>query len=221
VLGAARRNLTHAGYPVTDSPGAHGPFLAWRSRTVHTPRASPFQPDPVAELASWPDMLLAASRSPTAKFPKPRAQGRHEQLQNGLSTSRGHRSARATAATSELQPTMRPFAAFFDRLQKVRHHTGEHGVRSPAPRRTTSSPGQRRPGEPATPVWNATESRSPACHYANVRSGSCRQTSRSALDDDSNNTAFDGEPSGPSIYVHGQPAADDPASGSSNATPRR
>ena len=79
------------------------------------------------------------------------------------------------------------------------------------PRRTTSSPGPTSAG-PASPTPAGCDGVTVPCHYAAGQIGELQANIKGLLSTTaSSSTAFDIEPQGASIYVHGQPAADDPA----------
>jgi len=166
---------------------------------------------------TWLTCRRAASRSPTATFPTSRAQGRQSNARRPGDPARARRSARATAAyVSNAKALERMFAAFSNRLQKGRHHTGEHASSSSATRRTPVA-GANVAGRGQPSRRDATEVRSmPLCQT--VRSGDAGKRSRDCTRRPRATTQrFDVEPKGARIdYTVNRPRTR-PALRSSNA----
>ena len=213
----ARRTLTHNGYQVTDATGNlvdlngnDDPGAVQRTRRASRASARPRR----SRWPTSPTCRRAASRSPTATSPtctsaRPTRRAAAPRRTGDRPASR---SARATAATSRnAQAYDAAFADVLPAARRGRHHPGEHAVRDQRRGERPVRRRERRPGDRSRPRPAATAStvavqlrRGPDRRAAGQHQGPARRRTPSA------STQFDIEPQGASIYVHGQPAANDP-----------
>ncbi len=214
VLGAGTPNLTHAGYPVTDSTGTLTDLsgVAITNQFSHTAGFPGFSPTASQTLAYLADMQESGI---------PVTYGYISDIHERKAGTSNCTTASATGSGKPIGPGDScyvtnakaydaAFAAFFDRLQK-------DGI-TPANTEFLISAEENdqfagaNVGRASQPTPAGCDGVTVACQYAIGQVGELQANIKGLLSTTaSKNTAFDIEPQGASIYVHGQPAADDPA----------
>jgi hypothetical protein len=212
VLGAGTPNLTHAGYPVTDANGVLTDLsgVPITNSFSHTPGFPGFSPTASQTLAYLADMQENGV---------PVTYGYISDIHERKAGTSNCTTASATASGRPIGPGDScyvtnakayddAFAAFFDRLQK-------DGI-TPANTLFMISAEENdqlagaNVGRASVPTPAGCDGVTVACHYAVGQIGELAANVKGLLSTTaSKNTAFDIEPQGASIYVHGQPAADD------------
>ena len=213
VLGAGTPNLTHAGYPVTDSTGvltdlSGVPITNQFSHTAGFPGFSPTASQTLAYLADMQESGIPVTygyisdiherKAGTSNCTTASATGSGKPIGPGDSCYVSNAKAYDAA-----------FAAFFDRLQKdgITPANTEFVISAEENDQLAGA----NVGRASQPTPAGCDGVTVACHYANGQIGELQANVKGLLSTTaSNNTAFDIEPQGASIYVHGQPAADDP-----------
>jgi hypothetical protein len=213
VLGAGTPNVTHAGYPVTDGSG----FLTDINGTTitnsfsHTPGFPGFSPTAAQSLAYLADMQESGI---------PVTYGYISDLHERKAGTSGCTTATATSSGKPIGPGDScyvgnaqaydaAFAKFFDRLQ-------QDGI-TPANTLFLISAEENdqlagaNVGRATQPTPAGCDGVTTPCHYAIGQIGELQANVKGLLSTTpSSGTSFDIEPQGASIYVHGQPAANDP-----------
>jgi hypothetical protein len=212
-LGAGTPSLSRNGYPVTDAAGNltdidGNPIINGFSGTPGFPGFSPTATQSLAYLA---DMQEAGI---------PVTYGYISDLHERKSGTSGCTTATATASGRPIGPGDscyvtnaknydEAFAKFFDRLSK-------DGI-TPANTEFVISAEENdqfagaNVGRATVPTPAGCDGITIACHYAAVQIGELQANIKGLLSTTASSaTAFEIEPQGASIYVHGQPAANDP-----------
>ena len=214
VLGAGTPNLTHAGYPVTDGTGALTDLsgVAITNQFSHTPGFPGFSPTASQTLAYLADMQESGI---------PITYGYISDIHERKAGTSNCTTATATASgrpvgpgdscyVSNAKAYDAAFAAFFDRLQKD-GITPANTVFLISAEENDQFAGAN-VGRASQPTPAGCDGITVACQYAAGQVGELQANVNGLLSTTaSKSTAFDIEPQGASIYVHGQPAADDPA----------
>src|SRR5215475_4526040 len=213
VLGAGTPNKTHAGYPVTDANGvltdlSGTPITNSFSHTAGFPGFSPTASQTLAYLADMQESGIPVTygyisdiherKAGTSNCTTASATGSGKPIGPGDSCYVSNAKAYDDA-----------FAAFFDRLQKdgITPANTEFVISAEENDQLAGA----NVGRASQPDPVTCDGVTVACHYANGQIGELAANVKGLLSTtDSKNTAFDIEPQGASIYVHGQPAADDP-----------
>jgi hypothetical protein len=214
VLGAGTPNLTHAGYPVTDSTGVLTDLsgVPITNQFSHTPGFPGFSPTASQTLAYLADMQESGI---------PVTYGYISDIHERKAGTSNCTTASATGAGKPIGPGDScyvsnakaydaAFAAFFDRLQKdgITPANTEFLISAEENDQLAGA----NVGRASQPTPAGCDGVTVACHYATGQIGELAANVKGLLSTTaSKNTAFDIEPQGASIYVHGQPAADDPA----------
>ncbi|MDT4894476.1 MAG: hypothetical protein QOE97_3511 [Pseudonocardiales bacterium] len=213
VLGAGTANLTHAGYPVTDANGALTDLdgTAITNSFSHTAGFPGFNPTPTQSLAYVADMQESGI---------PVTYGYISDIHERKPGTSNCTTATATGSGKPLGPGDRcyvsnaqtydaAFAKFFDRLQK-------DGI-TPANTLFVISAEENdqfagaNVGRASQPTPAGCDGVVTPCNYAAGQIGELQANVKGLLSRSaSSSTAFDIEPQGASIYVHGRPGASDP-----------
>jgi hypothetical protein len=213
VLGAGTANLTHDGYPVTDSTGALTDLSGTpiTNQYSHTPGFPGFSPTASQTLAYLADMQESGI---------PVTYGYISDIHERKAGTSGCTTASATSAGKPLGPGDScyvsnakayddAFAAFFDRLRKD-GITPANTVFLISAEENDQLAGAN-VGRASVPTPAGCDGVTVPCQYANGQIGELQANINGLLSTTaSKSTAFDIEPQGASIYVHGQPTADDP-----------
>jgi hypothetical protein len=214
VLGAGTPNVTHAGYPVTDANGVLTDLsgVPMTNQYSHTPGFPGFSPTASQTLAYLADMQESGI---------PVTYGYISDIHERKAGTSNCTTATATGAGKPIGPGDScyvtnakayddAFAAFFDRLRK-------DGI-TPANTEFVISAEENdqfagaNVGRASTPTPAGCDGINVPCQYAAGQVGEVQANVTGLLSGTaSKNTKFDLEPQGASLYVHGQPAADDPA----------
>src|SRR5439155_18734327 len=213
-LGAGTPSLTHNGYPVTDAAGNltdlnGNPLINTFANKPGFPGFSPTAPQSLAYLADLQESGI------------PVTYGYISDLHERKAGTSGCTTASATAAGNPIGPGDscyvtnaaaydEAFAKFFDRL-------ASDGI---TPANTLFVIGAEENdqfvganvGRATQPTPAGCDGVTTPCQYANGQIGELQANIKGLLTGTASAaTAFDIEPQGAAIYVHGQPAADDPA----------
>ena len=214
VLGAGTPNLTHNGYPVTDANGVLTDLsgVPITNQFSHTPGFPGFSPTASQTLAYLADMQeggipitygyisdIHERKAGTSNCTTTSATGSGKPIGPGDSCYVTNAKAYDAA-----------FAAFFDRLQKdgITPANTEFVISAEENDQLAGA----NVGRASEPTPAGCDGVTVACHYANGQIGELQANVKGLLSTTASvNTAFDVEPQGASIYVHGNPASDDPA----------
>jgi hypothetical protein len=213
VLGAGTPNLTHAGYPVTDANGvltdlSGAPIINSFSHTPGFPGFSPTASQTLAYLADMQENGVPVTYGYISDI--------HERKAGTSNCT----TASATASGRPIGPGDScyvsnakayddAFAAFFDRLQSD-GITPANTVFLISAEENDQLAGAN-VGRATEPTPAGCDGVTVACNYAVGQIGELAANVKGLLSTTaSKNTAFDIEPQGASIYVHGRPAANDP-----------
>jgi hypothetical protein len=214
VLGAGTPNLTQHGYPVTDANGtltdlSGTPITNSFSHTAGFPGFSPTASQTLAYLADMQESGIPVTygyisdiherKAGTSNCTTASATGSGKPIGPGDS-----------CYVSNAQSYDAAFAAFFDRLQKdgITPANTEFVISAEENDQLAGA----NVGRASQPTPAGCDGVTVACHYANGQIGELQANVRGLLSTTTSaNTAFDIEPQGASIYVHGNPASNDPA----------
>ena len=214
VLGAGTPNVTHNGYPVTDATGvltdlSGVPITNSFSHTAGFPGFSPTASQTLAYLADMQESGIPVTygyisdiherKAGTSNCTTASATGSGKPIGPGDSCYVTNAKAYDDA-----------FAAFFDRLQKdgITPANTEFVISAEENDQLAGA----NVGRASQPTPAGCDGVNVPCQYAAGQIGELQANINGLLSTTASaTTAFDIEPQGASIYVHGQPAANDPA----------
>ncbi len=213
VLGAGTPNVTHAGYPVTDSNGdltdlSGTPITNQYSHTAGFPGFSPTASQTLAYLADMQESGIPVTYGYISDIHERKAGT------SGCTTATATRTGKPVGPgdscyVSNAKAYDDAFAAFFDRLSKD-GITASNTLFLISAEENDQFDGAN-VGRAIQPTPAGCDGVTVACHYAAGQIGELQANITGLLSTTaSKDTAFDIESQGASIYVHGQPAADDP-----------
>ena len=213
-LGAGTPNLTHNGYQVTNAAGNLVDLsTATRSTSLqpHSPASPASAPPPRRRWPTWRTCRRPASRSPTATSPTCTSEGRHQRMHD--SDRHGDRPAGRPRRQRATWTTPRPTTT---RSRRSSSGSQADGI-TPANTVFMISAEENdqfvgaNVGRADQPTPAGCDGVTTPCHYAAGQIGELAANIKGLLSTTSSSgTQFDIEPQGASIYVHGQPAANDP-----------
>ena len=214
VLGAGTPNVTHNGYPVTDAAGALTDLsgVAITNSFSHTAGFPGFSPTASQTLAYLADMQENGI---------PVTYGYISDIHERKAGTSNCTTASATGSGKPIGPGDScyvtnakayddAFAAFFDRLQKdgITPANTEFLISAEENDQLAGA----NVGRASQPTPAGCDGVTVPCQYAVGQIGELQANINGLLSTTASaGTAFDIEPQGASIYVHGQPAANDPA----------